>query len=62
MVLVAAFTGEAAFNIGGQTLHSVFQMPVFERMHADYIPLASTQLARVKATLANLCLLIIDEI
>lgn len=62
VVLVTAFTGVAAYNIAGQTLHSTFQLPVFIKKSNDYIPFSSEQLAKMKSKLGNLCLLIIDEI
>ena len=60
-VLLVAYTGTAAFNIGGQTIHSAFAI------HCDikggkYTPLGEEQLTRLRAKYHNLQILIIDEV
>lgn len=62
VVMVSAFTGVAAFNIEGHTLHSAFSLPVNQSKRDDYIRLSGEQLSSMRAKLGNLSLLIIDEI
>lgn len=62
VVMVSAFTGVAAVNIEGHTLHSTFSLPVNQSKRDDYIRLAGEQLSSMRAKLGNLSLLIIDEI
>ncbi|MEW8547603.1 MAG: AAA family ATPase [Candidatus Thiodiazotropha sp.] len=61
-VMVCAFTGAAAFNVEGHTLHSAFHLPVGESKQDDYIRLSNEQLAAMRSKLGSLCILIIDEI
>jgi hypothetical protein len=61
-VMVSAFTGVAAFNIEGHTLHSAFNLPANQSKTDDYIRLSSNQPSSMRSKLGNLCLLIIDEI
>jgi ATP-dependent DNA helicase PIF1 len=61
-IMVSAFTGVAAFNIEGHTLHSAFNLPANQSKTDDYIRLSSNQLSSMRSKLGNLCLLIIDEI
>jgi ATP-dependent DNA helicase PIF1 len=62
VLMVCAFTGVAAFNIEGHTLHSAFNLPVNQSKRDDYIRLSGEQLSSMRGKLGNLCLLIIDEI
>lgn len=62
VVMVSAFTGVAAFNIEGHTLHFAFSLPVNQSKRDDYIRLSGDQLSSMRAKLGNLSLLIIDEI
>lgn len=63
VVLVGAFTGAAAFNIEGYTLHATFQFnPKQKSKYADYIPISNEQLANMREKLGKLTILIIDEI
>nr|XP_022308223.1 uncharacterized protein LOC111114232 [Crassostrea virginica] len=59
-VLLAAFTGTAAFNIGGNTLHHLFSLPKF--MPLPYEPLREQSLSEMRVQLGDLHILIIDEI
>uniref|UniRef100_A0A671TM37 ATP-dependent DNA helicase n=2 Tax=Sparus aurata TaxID=8175 RepID=A0A671TM37_SPAAU len=58
-VLLTAFTGTAAFNISGNTLHSILKLP--RSLKPPYQGLGNA-LDEVRATLANAEILIIDEI
>nr|XP_022331917.1 uncharacterized protein LOC111129740 [Crassostrea virginica] len=59
-VLLGAFTGTAAFNIGGNTLHHLFSLPKF--MPLPYEPLKEQNLSEMRVQLGDLQILIIDEI
>lgn len=59
-VLLAAFTGTAAFNIGGNTLHHLFSLPKF--MTLPYEPLKEQSLSEMRLQLSELQILIIDEV
>ena len=59
-VLLCAPTGKAAFNIGGSTLHSTFNIPVSQSL--KYIPLPLHALNTMRVKLANLKIIFIDEI
>ncbi|KAJ8379112.1 hypothetical protein AAFF_G00231170 [Aldrovandia affinis] len=58
-VLLTAFTGTAAFNISGKTLHSVLKLP--RNLRPPYQGLGNA-LDEVRAVLSNAEILIIDEI
>ena len=58
-VLLAAFTGTAAFNIAGKTLHSLLKLP--RNLKPPYQGLGNA-LDDVRAALSNAEILIIDEI
>ncbi|XP_047213329.1 uncharacterized protein LOC124863125 [Girardinichthys multiradiatus] len=58
-VLLTAFTGTAAYNISGKTLHSVLKLP--KSLKPPYKGLGNT-LDEVRAVLSNVEILIIDEI
>ncbi|XP_074549060.1 uncharacterized protein LOC141807175 [Halichoeres trimaculatus] len=58
-VLLTAFTGTAAFNISGKTLHSVLKLP--RSLEPPYQGLGNT-LDEVRAALSSVEILIIDEI
>jgi len=58
-VLLAAFTGKAAFNIKGTTLHTAFSIQV---KSSKMTSLAQQSLEKIRKIYANLKLIIIDEI
>ena len=59
-VLLSAFTGTAAFNIGGNTLHHLFSLPKF--MPLPYEPLKEQSLSEMRVQLRDMQILIIDEV
>jgi hypothetical protein len=60
---IAAPTGLAAFNVGGITIHRLFQLPVEHATKAtSYWPLPKTSQKIMRATLSEVKLFIIDEI
>lgn len=59
-VLLTAFTGTAAFNIGGNTIHHLFSLPKLMRL--PYEPLGEQSLSEMRVQLADLKILVIDEI
>ncbi|XP_065933699.1 uncharacterized protein [Magallana gigas] len=59
-VLLTAFTGTAAFNIGGCTLHHAFSLNKY--MPIPYEPLKEQSLSQIRAKLENLQILVIDEV
>ena len=60
---VAAPTGLAAFNVGGVTIHCLFQLPIeHEGKTATYWPLSKDALKVMRNTLSQMRLLIIDEV
>ncbi|XP_062618494.1 uncharacterized protein LOC134280069 [Saccostrea cucullata] len=59
-VLLAAFTGTAAFNIGGNTIHHLFSLPKY--MSLPYEPLREQTLSEMRVQLGDLQILVIDEI
>ncbi|CAG4957666.1 unnamed protein product [Parnassius apollo] len=60
-ILLTAFTGKAAFGIGGQTIHSALGLPVSQA--GNILPELSPSVANTLATkLAKLRLIVIDEI
>ena len=60
---IAAPTGLAAFNIGGITIHRLFQLPVEHNSKAaGYWSLPKTSQKVMKTTLRSMKLIIIDEI
>ena len=60
---VAAPTGLAAFNVGGITIHRLFQLPVEHAARAaTYWSLSKSSQKVMKTTLCNVKLFIIDEI
>ncbi|XP_078333990.1 uncharacterized protein LOC111105212 [Crassostrea virginica] len=59
-VLLSAFTGTAAFNIGGNTLHHLFSLSKF--MPLPYEPLKEQSLSEMRVQLGDLQILIIDEV
>ena len=58
-VLLTAFTGTAAFNISGKTLHSILKLP--RSLKLPYQGLGNC-LDEVRATLSNAEIIIIDEV
>ncbi|XP_062609537.1 uncharacterized protein LOC134271330 [Saccostrea cucullata] len=59
-VLLAAFTGTAAFNTGGSTIHHLFSLPKY--MPLPYEPLREQSLNEMRVHLGDLQILVIDEI
>ncbi|XP_062606870.1 uncharacterized protein LOC134268630 [Saccostrea cucullata] len=59
-VLLTAFTGTAAFNIGGSTIHHVFSLT--KALPIPYEPLKEQSLSAMRVRLASLQILIIDEV
>ncbi|XP_062588391.1 uncharacterized protein LOC134250048 [Saccostrea cucullata] len=59
-VLLAAFTGTAAFNIGGNTLHHLFSLTKY--LPLPYEPLGEQSLSELRVRIGDLQILIIDEI
>ena len=62
-VIVAAPTGLAAFNVGGLTIHRLFQLPIeHEGKTAGYWSLPKVSQKVMKKQLLNVKLIIVDEI
>ncbi|XP_062610660.1 uncharacterized protein LOC134272446 [Saccostrea cucullata] len=59
-VLLTAFTGTAAFNIGGNTIHHVFSLT--KALPIPYEPLKEQSLSAMRVKLASLQILVIDEV
>ncbi|XP_062596168.1 uncharacterized protein LOC134257593 [Saccostrea cucullata] len=59
-VLLSAFTGTAAFNIGGNTLHHLFSLTKY--LPLPYEPLGEQSLSELRVKIGDLHILIIDEI
>ena len=60
---VVAPTGLAAFNVGGITIHRLFQLPVEHATKATtYWPLPKTSQKVMRATLSDVKLFIVDEV
>ena len=60
---VAAPTGLAAFNVGGVTIHRLFQLPIEHTARAaSYWSLPKSSQKVMKTTLRNVKMFIIDEI
>ncbi|XP_062593070.1 uncharacterized protein LOC134254555, partial [Saccostrea cucullata] len=59
-VLLTAFTGTAAFNIGGSTIHHAFSLN--KALRIPYEPLQEQSLSAMRSRLASLQILIIDEV
>ena len=59
-VVVGAYTGKAAYNVGGLTLHTLFHLPTKCGGHIP--PLSSAILTKCKKTYGFTLLFIIDEI
>ncbi|XP_078328197.1 uncharacterized protein LOC144623625 [Crassostrea virginica] len=55
-----SFTGTAAFNIGGNTIHHVFSLT--KSLPIPYEPLKEQSLNGIRSTLEHLQILIIDEV
>ena len=60
--VVAAPTGLAAAGIGGQTIHSVFNIGIQHGKMSKYISLSANALDQMRAVMANLNCIILDEI
>lgn len=59
-VILTAFTGTAAFNIGGNTIHHVFSLT--KALPIPYEPLKEQSLSAMRRRLASLQILVIDEV
>ena len=60
---IAAPTGLAAFNVGGITIHRLFQLPIEHASKAtSYSSLSKPSQKVMRATISNVKLFIIDEI
>lgn len=59
-VVLTAFTGTAAFNIGGNTIHKVFSLTQF--LPVPYEPLKEQTLSALRVKLESLQILVIDEV
>ncbi|XP_052692014.1 uncharacterized protein LOC128170074 [Crassostrea angulata] len=59
-VLLSAFTGTAAFNIGGNTLHHLFSLTKY--LPLPYEPLGEQSLSELRMKIGDVQILIIDEI
>ena len=59
-VILAAFTGTAAFNIGGNTIHHVFSLT--KSLPIPYEPLKEQSLNGIRMRLEHLQILVIDEV
>ncbi|XP_061168811.1 uncharacterized protein LOC133178060 [Saccostrea echinata] len=59
-VLLSAFTGTAAFNIGGNTLHHLFSLTKY--LPLPYEPLGEQSLSEMRVKIGDMQILIIDEI
>nr|XP_034326027.1 uncharacterized protein LOC105328140 [Crassostrea gigas] len=59
-VVLGAFTGTAAFNIGGNTLHHLFSLTKY--LPLPYAPLGEQSLSELRMKIGDLHILIIDEI
>uniref|UniRef100_A0A1X7UNS0 ATP-dependent DNA helicase n=1 Tax=Amphimedon queenslandica TaxID=400682 RepID=A0A1X7UNS0_AMPQE len=63
MCAIVAPTGIAAFNVGGLTIHRLFQLPIeHEGKTAGYWALSKEAQKRIKMTLKNLKIIIVDEV
>lgn len=58
--MLTAFTGTASFNIGGSTIHSEFSLTKY--LLIPYEPLKEQTLAEIRVKLADLQILVIDEV
>ena len=61
-IILTAFTGTAAFNIDGMTLHSAFGFSPGPGASNVYHPLSSERLNTLRSRIGKLKLLIIDEV
>ena len=60
---ITAPTGLAAFNVGGNTIHRVFQLPIqHEGKSATYWSLPKASQKVMRTTLRNVKFIIVDEI
>ncbi|XP_061167749.1 uncharacterized protein LOC133176667 [Saccostrea echinata] len=59
-VLLTAFTGTAAFNIGGNTIHHLFSLTKY--LPLPYEPLKEQKLSEIRVQLRELQIIVIDEV
>uniref|UniRef100_A0A1X7URI5 ATP-dependent DNA helicase n=1 Tax=Amphimedon queenslandica TaxID=400682 RepID=A0A1X7URI5_AMPQE len=63
MCAIVAPTGKAAFNVGGLTIHRLFQLPIeHEGKTAGYWALNKEAQKKIKMTLKNLKIIIVDMV
>ena len=63
MCHIAAPTSIAAFNVGGMTIHRLFQLPIeHEGKTSIYWPLSKASYKVMQTTLCDMKLLIVDEV
>ena len=58
--ILSAFTGTAAFNIGGNTIHHLFSLPKYMRL--PYEPSREQSLSEMRVQLGDLQILVIGEV
>ena len=61
-ILLGAPTGIAACNVSGQTLHSMWNLPVEHAHNSEYSPLSERIKNRIQANYINACAHIFDEV
>ena len=61
-ILLGAPTGIAACNVSGQTLHSMWNLPIEHAHISDYSPLSEQMKNRIKGNYTYACAHIIDEV
>ena len=60
-LLIAAPTGTAGFNVGGETLHSLFNLPVPTNPNNPAAEMSGDQLAIIQFNFKETKILIVDE-
>jgi hypothetical protein len=58
-ILIMSYTGNASFNVNGNTVHSVLRLNPADREYRD---LCASTLSTMKAKYGNVCLFILDEV
>ena len=59
LILLMAYTGKAAYNIGGITIHSALHLPIVTKTHTS---LSSEKLNTLSEQYKNLSLVVFDEV
>ncbi|XP_062577044.1 uncharacterized protein LOC134238944 [Saccostrea cucullata] len=62
VVMLLAYTGLAAANISGSTIHSALSIPVDKNLVTNYSCLSSTKLQQLRDTYKHIHTIIIDEV